>query len=225
MHAACPLRARARLRASWSPTARALVWTVLKAFTPATTLAMLWCSGIEVPTCRVLLSVIAICVGTALATAGEGSFHPLGLMLMLGAEVSEATRLVLTQKLLQNFQFGVIEGQFYLAPLSALWLFGAASIHELPRALRTEAWSVPQQQPLLFCASACLGLAVSVSSFLVIKATGSVTLKVLGTARAAGLVVWSAVMLGEQIAPLEAAGYSVSLAAFGAYNYFKATRR
>ena len=63
-----------------------------------------------------LLAVLGICVGTALASAGEGSFHPLGLLLMLTAEVSEAVRLVLTQKLLQNLKFGVVEGQFYMAP-------------------------------------------------------------------------------------------------------------
>jgi hypothetical protein len=44
---------------------------------------------------------------------------------------------------------------------------------------------------------------------------------VLGTARNAGLVLWSAYMLGESISRLELAGYSISLTAFAAYNYFK----
>ena len=162
-----------------------------------------------------------ICFGTALASLGEGSLNLVGLLLMLGAEVSEAMRLVLTQKLLQNLRFGVIEGQLWLAPTSALWLFSAAAVHELPKMLNTEAWRVPLATPLPFLASAVLGFAVSVCTFLVIKATNSVTLKVLGTARSAGLVVWSALVLGERITPLELGGYTLSLLAFAAYNTFK----
>ena len=194
---------------------------MLKAFTPATTLAMLWLFAIETPSWRVLLSVVGICCGTAVASVGEGSLHPLGLLLMLGAEVSEAMRLVLTQKLLQNLRFGVIEGQLWLAPTSALWLFAASAVHELPKVLRTEAWRIPLANPLPFVASAVLGFLVSVCTFLVIKATNSVTLKVLGTARSAGLVVWSALFLGERITPLELGGYSLSLCAFAVYNVFK----
>jgi len=44
---------------------------------------------------------------------------------------------------------------------------------------------------------------------------------VLGTARNAGLVVVSALALGEEISPLQACGYTVSLVAFAMYNYYK----
>ena len=80
---------------------------------------------------------------------------------------------------------------------------------------------VPLAHPWLFMLSATLGIAVNFCTFLVIKATSSVTLKVLGTARNAGLVLWSACMLSEKVTPLELAGYSLSLVAFAAYNYFK----
>ena len=32
------------------------------------------------------------------------------------------------QKLLKNLKFGVVEGQYYMAPISALWLFSASAI-------------------------------------------------------------------------------------------------
>ena len=54
-----------------------------------------------------------------------------------------------------------------------------------------------------------------------IKATNSVTLKVLGTARNAGLVLLSPLLYHEVITPLEGVGYAISLLAFGLYNYFK----
>lgn len=53
------------------------------------------------------------------------------------------------------------------------------------------------------------------------RRSSSVTLKVLGTARNAGLVVVSALALGEEISPLQACGYTVSLVAFAMYNYYK----
>ena len=80
---------------------------MLKAFTPTVTLSMLWVTGIEVPSVRVLLAVLGICAGTAIASLGESSLNLIGLGLMLIAEVTEALRLVLTQKLLTNLKFGV----------------------------------------------------------------------------------------------------------------------
>ena len=47
---------------------------------------------------------------------------------MLLAEVTEAVRLVLTQFLLKNLKFGVVEGQYVLAPASAFWLFLASAV-------------------------------------------------------------------------------------------------
>ena len=41
------------------------------------------------------------------------------------------------------------------------------------------------------------------------------------TAERAGLVLFSAVFLGEEITPLQWAGYALSLAFFGLYNYYK----
>jgi len=65
-----------------------------------------------------------------------------------------------------------------MAPISALWLFAAAAVHELPRAVHSEnAVSVPLSHPALFAASATLGFAVNIATFLVIKATSSITLK------------------------------------------------
>ena len=65
---------------------------MLKAFTPVVTLTLLCLTRIEVPSRRAALSVAGICVGTAIASLGEGSLTTLGLMIMLAAEVSEAVR-------------------------------------------------------------------------------------------------------------------------------------
>ena len=65
---------------------------MLKAFTPVVTLTLLCLTRIEVPSRRAALSVAGICVGTAIASLGEGALTALGLAIMLAAEVSEAVR-------------------------------------------------------------------------------------------------------------------------------------
>jgi len=194
---------------------------MLKAFTPVVTLVLLCLSGIEVPSQRVALSVVGICAGTAIASLGEGSVTVVGLSIMLAAEMSEAVRLVLAQKLLKNLKMGVIEGQFWMAPISVAWLFGGAALLELPRMREANAFAIVAANPWHFSLSASLGLCVNMAAFLVIKSTSSVMLKVLGTARNAGLVVFGALVLGERVTALEAFGYGCSLVAFTAYNYYR----
>ena len=92
---------------------------------------------------------------------------------------------------------------------------------ELPRLVREGKFGLIAEHPDLFALSFVLGFVVNVASFLVIKRTSSLMLKLLGTARNAGLVLFSAIFLGEQITALQAFGYLVCLYAFGLYNYYK----
>jgi len=49
--------------------------------------------------------------------------------------------------------------------------------------------------------------------------------KILGTARNAGLVLLSALVMGEEVTAQQAAGYALCLGFFGAYNYYKMTEK
>ena len=108
-----------------------------------------------------------------------------------------------------------------MAPISAVCLFSASAVVELPRILHSKAYLIPLENPYRFSLAASLGFCVNMAAFLVIKSAGSVMLKVLGTARNAGLVVFGAVVIGETISGLELVGYCFSLAAFAAYNYYR----
>ena len=46
-------------------------------------------------------------------------------------------------------------------------------------------------------------------------------LKLMGTARNAGLVLFSAIFLGETITTTQTVGYAICLFFFGLYNYYK----
>ncbi len=74
-------------------------------------------------------------------------------------------------------------------------------------------------RPQLLLCSAGLGLAVNLLSYLIIQLTSAVMLKAIGAARTAGLVLFCAFFLGEEVTQLQFVGYGVSLAAFAWYNY------
>ena len=194
---------------------------ILKAFTPVFVVAMLYATGIDVPSRRVTFSVVALCVGTSVASAGEANFNLTGVAIMLCAEIAEATRLVLTQKLLTNLKFPALEGLYYMAPICSFWMFGLAALLEMPSAVSTGKFGLPAEHAGLFFLSFSLGFLVNVASFLVIKRTSSVMLKLLGTARNAGLACFSAVFLGDEITQTQAVGYLICLYFFGLYNYYK----
>ena len=81
------------------------------------------------------------------------------------AETSEAIRLVLTQKLLQNEKFGVVEGQYWLAPVSFFALVAFAVMKgEWSTILSTDASNIFWENKELFFGSACLGIVVNLAS-------------------------------------------------------------
>ena len=65
----------------------------------------LFIAGQETPTQQLMGAVFAIAAGTALASYGEINLNPMGLACMAAAEVSEATKVVLTQVVLVGQDF------------------------------------------------------------------------------------------------------------------------
>jgi drug/metabolite transporter (DMT)-like permease len=111
--------------------------------------------------------------------------------------------------------------RYYLAPIGAAFLLLGAALSEARKARRLDAIGTIAAHPWLFAGSSLLGVVASMLTFLVIKLTNSVTLKVINTARNAAFVLVTVTLLGEEASPIQTVGYSVSLAAFSMYTYFK----
>lgn len=77
----------------------------MQAFTPIATMLALFIAGLEVPGKRLILAILLIAAGTAIASYGEVNLNVVGVLCMLASEGFEATRLVMTQLLLVGLKF------------------------------------------------------------------------------------------------------------------------
>mmetsp|Transcript_25482 Transcript_25482/g.71729 ORF Transcript_25482/g.71729 Transcript_25482/m.71729 type:complete len:452 (-) Transcript_25482:91-1446(-) len=192
---------------------------MLKAFTPAVVLGVMWGLGAPRVGRAAVGFVFVIVAGTVIEVKGELHATIVGLTLMMVSEVMEAINLVMTQRLLQELKFTVVEGFYVLAPPSAACLFGAAAFLEWPSMLREGHLDIVASNPWRFVAAATLGLAVNCVSLCLIQLTSSLFSKILNTVRGICLVLVGVLFYGEEIAPLELFGYTVALIGFAGYNY------
>eukprot|EP00924_Labyrinthula_sp_SR-Ha-C_P005073 snap_masked-scaffold_1-processed-gene-20.49-mRNA-1 protein AED:0.08 eAED:0.08 QI:0/0/0/1/1/1/2/0/333 len=194
---------------------------MLKAFSPVIVLI----AKLESPSRGVVFSLLGIVFGTVLNCAGSTDFTILGLGLMFLSNFGEATRLVLSQFLLSKKKMGAVELNYFLCPVSFVCLMVAFYVFEFESLTSSnKIWVVLEGYNWInFVGASILGVFVNISSYLVVKFTNSVTLKILGTVRNAGLVLVQVIFANEVITGLQFVAYIITLVAFGFYNYFKMT--
>jgi len=195
---------------------------MLKAFSPAYMVIFLLCLGVETPSRKVVMCVLGLSVCTAVASAGEVNFNIIGVLFMAAASCSDALRLVIAQKLLKNEKMAPMETLYYTSPVCLLWMVPAALITEVPRIVSHNSLALVPKHPMMFVASGFSGFFVNMTSFLLVKRTSSMTLKALTMARNGGLVLFSALLMGETITGLESFGYTGLLVCFTLYTIAKA---
>jgi drug/metabolite transporter (DMT)-like permease len=194
---------------------------MMKCLTPVITMIALYLSKLEHPTKKMVMSVVLIALGTCVASFGAVDASLLGMLIMIGAEVAESVRLVMTQYLLVGRKFHPFEGLMYLAPATAFWLALGSLLTEVPRMLHDNALAVVLNTPVKFLAAAVMGFGVNLLAYIVIQSASSLTLKVIGTVKNAIVVLLGVVLLQESIAPVQLVGYGISVAAFYWYQDIK----
>eukprot|EP00468_Gymnochlora_sp_CCMP2014_P002505 CAMPEP_0167759854 /NCGR_PEP_ID=MMETSP0110_2-20121227/11254_1 /TAXON_ID=629695 /ORGANISM="Gymnochlora sp., Strain CCMP2014" /LENGTH=334 /DNA_ID=CAMNT_0007646285 /DNA_START=52 /DNA_END=1059 /DNA_ORIENTATION=+ len=193
---------------------------MLKAATPVMIVIFLRAFGIDYPSQQVVGSVFVICMGTLLSGSGEVKFNIMGVLCQVLAQVAEALKLVLTQKLLKNMKFDVVESLCYILPAATFWMFVAAALFELPK-MNATTLAIVRENFYVWILAGFLAVGVYVINTVVIKFTGSLMMKLLGTARAASLVMFNVMFIGEEVSAVQFSGYTVSLIGFMAYSYFR----
>jgi hypothetical protein len=198
---------------------------MLKAFTPAITLLLLFALRIESPTTAEMGCVVVITLGTAASTRGEIALSRIGLALQLGANFAEAARIVLSQQLLAQQKLPMLEMQYHVAPPQLACLLVASALLELREpADRAAALAAATAAPLSFLAAGVLGLGLQVAGLLAVKIAGSVAVKLLGIARGAALVLFEAARATDPAtrpSTMQACGYTTSCVGFLVYTWMR----
>lgn len=195
---------------------------MLKSFTPVILMITGYVANIDIPTMPVIYSVVVISLGTAATCSFSPEFSIIGITIMFLAELTEGIRLIFTQFFLQQLKFGVVEGQYVLAPASAIWLFLFSLFFEFNTMWKNGAFTIIANNIPLFLAASFMGIGVNYLSYLVIQVTSSLTMKILGTARNILVIIIGVLFYGEVVTFHEGVGYTVALAGFAAYNAAKA---
>lgn len=192
---------------------------MLKAGTPIFVLLTLVMLRLERPSLITAFFVSLITLGTLVTAGTTPQWDATGLCFSVGAMVTEALRVGLTQFLLKSCKFSVTEGQYILAPTVSIALLLASACIE-GKDLNFQAVEKVFEYPHLFVMAAGLGTAVNYSSYWVIKTCGALTLKVVTTLRNIALVLYGAFGLGEALSESQVWGYALTLLGFVGYTYF-----
>lgn len=150
---------------------------------------------------------------------------PIGLFCIVMAECAECVKLILTELLMTDQRFTIVDAMLFVTPAGFFWLQLGSFIYEYPEMQANGAFGLIASHHVLFGGACLLGFAVNIAGFCVIQTTGAVTLKVLGTARNAGLVVFCWLFLGETITALEGFGYVLALSAFSFYSFLQIEKK
>jgi drug/metabolite transporter (DMT)-like permease len=191
---------------------------MLKSFTPVVIIFFGYITAVDIPSIPVVYSVIVISVGIAATCTFSPVFHVAGITVMFLSEIAEAVRLILTQFLLKQMKFGVVEGQYVLAPASAFWLFVASAIFEFPQMYESNAILIMLENANFFLLASAMGVIVNFMAYSVIQSTNSLTMKMLGTLRSIVTIGFGVLLYHEVIPIREAEGYLLALVGFVGYN-------
>jgi len=194
---------------------------MLKACTPLIVLVVMRFTSVKSPPRAAVWCVCAIVAGTLVEVKGELHATFLGLFLALSSQSCEAVSTVLTQKILQNHNFTVLESMYLTAPAAGVCLLIGGTLFEGHSMVEAGHHLIPFEHPTVFFCSAALGAGINFISFLVMRLTSALTMKILNTFRSIGLVVIGVVVYGEYHSPKQLFGYSIAITGFAGYNLFQ----
>jgi hypothetical protein len=124
--------------------------------------------------------------------------------------------------MLQQLNFSVIEGQYFLSPASAFWLFFASIIFELPQIVDKKIYIIIFIENFhCFLFSCLFGVLINSLSFFVIQCTSSLSLKIIATIRNQFIILIQIFMFSEVVNLNQCIGNIIAVIGFVSYNLSK----
>jgi drug/metabolite transporter (DMT)-like permease len=177
----------------------------------------------------VYASMLPMCSGVMMCTAGEVNFHPLGFAAVVAATLLRGVKSIIQGRLLTSPEdkFDSLTLLYHMSgcsilPLGAyVALFEHAALHDprLRGAGAAARWGV-------VVLSGIVAFFLNLCNFVVTKRTSAVTLQVLGNVKVVLSIGVSLLIFGNAVSSFSAAGCVITLAGVYAYNHApKATQQ
>ncbi|WRT67032.1 uncharacterized protein IL334_003998 [Kwoniella shivajii] len=186
---------------------------MLKAFTPVAILLISAIFKLQVLSSRLVLIVILISTGCALAAYGEVHFQMFGFLCQVSAVAFESSRLVMIQILLQGLKMDPLCSLHYYAPVCSIinacflpFTEGLAPFREFMRI-----------GPMVMLSNAAVAFGLNVAAVFLIGAAGGLVLTLAGVFKDILLISSSVIFFGSPITPIQIFGYSLALGGMVAY--------
>ncbi len=203
--------------------------TIIKGAAPVFTMMWGLAFGIEAFSLNVLLSLIAISSGVALAAFGEGShFMVTGFLLQLFATALAGLRWALTQILLKGEnRMPPVAVILYTSPATAVCLAPVAVIREGSAALK-HLRELPSNKILLLAgllvAIGSLVFVLLMSEYWLVEFTSSLALSVCAVFKELLTIGGGVGLLHEQLTFLNILGFVISQCGIGSYVWFRSRK-
>ncbi|KAK8854919.1 hypothetical protein IAR55_003658 [Kwoniella newhampshirensis] len=189
---------------------------MLKAFNPVAILLISFAFKIQEPNSRLIMIVLMISTGCALAAYGEIHFEMFGFLCQAGALVFEASRLVMIQILLHGLKMDPIVSLHYYAPVCAII---NACIIPFVEGLEPF-YALHRVGLLVLFSNAGIAFALNVAAVFLISVGSGLILTLAGVFKDILLITGSVLAFGSHVGALQVFGYSISL---GGLIMFKTT--
>ena len=196
---------------------------MLKASTPVAVLLASFALGLETPNTELGICIVLIAAGIAMACYGQIQFDITGVTVQMMAVVFEALRLCLVNIALTNkgFKLSPIAFLYFVAPLCACAIFPAWVYLESEHVSRNDFAPVRKVGLEMLLANAATAFALNLATMALIKHTSALTLNVSGVFKDILLIVWSVVLSGALVTPLQYCGYAIAIVGVSAYSRYK----
>ena len=189
---------------------------ILKAFAPVVLLLLLFATRLERPSTVLVLSILVISGGTAVAVKGEMDVSIFGTYLMLLSMFFEAVKLIMMQILLVDKEYSAVEGMAVIAPAAIVALLVTTLLLEDYEDAARKACA----RPLLFLAASLGGVAVNLATNFMVAATSALTLRIASLVRNVGIIGFSAFIVHDSaISPMEEFGFTLSMCGMALYQH------
>jgi len=194
---------------------------MIKALMPAAVYTSGIVFGTEKYSLSYALNMVVVTIGVAAASYGELNFNLIGVLFQGGSILTESTRLVLIQILLQQqgIKLNPITTLYYVAPACFMFLLLPFAFLELPTFLDPKA--IWEFDPYLLLLSAASAFALNMAVFLLIGRSSALTMNIAGVIKDWLLIMLSVLMFGSPVSVLQLLGYGVAFGGVCWYNYLK----